>query len=265
MKDRRGGVKAGEMVLFTLFALSAPACAQEKKEEEGKPEREKPLPAVLEAGKFSAAEPGAALPEGWRPLTFKAIERHTTYQLVKDEGAVVVKAESKASASGLLREIEVDPRAYPILEWRWKVKDLLPGSDATRKEGDDYPARIYVTFRYDPEKVGFLERLKYRAARTVSGEYPPLAAINYIWGGAERGAAVPSPYTGRARMIVVEAGPEKLGRWVKEERNILEDYRKAFGEEPPPISGVAIMTDTDNTGGSAVAWYGDILFKKKSD
>jgi hypothetical protein len=63
-------------------------------------------------------------------------------------------------------------------------------------------------------------------------------------------------------MIIVESGAADLNRWVTEERNVYEDYKAAFGEEPPSISGVAIMTDTDNTGESATAFYGDILFKR---
>jgi hypothetical protein len=63
-------------------------------------------------------------------------------------------------------------------------------------------------------------------------------------------------------MFVVESGAGKVNQWVNEERNIFEDYKKAFGQEPPMISGIAIMTDTDNTGESATAYYGDILFKK---
>ena len=65
-------------------------------------------------------------------------------------------------------------------------------------------------------------------------------------------------------MIVVESGEAKLNRWVNEERNLYQDYKQAFGEAPPLISGVAIMTDTDNTGESATAFYGDILFKSGS-
>jgi hypothetical protein len=63
-------------------------------------------------------------------------------------------------------------------------------------------------------------------------------------------------------MIAVESGESKVNQWVCEERNILEDYKKAFGENPSMISGIAIMTDTDNTGESATAYYGDIIFKK---
>jgi len=63
-------------------------------------------------------------------------------------------------------------------------------------------------------------------------------------------------------IFVVESGKEKLNTWVSEEQNVYEDYKKAFGEEPPMISGVAIMTDTDNTGESATSYYGDIAFRK---
>jgi hypothetical protein len=63
-------------------------------------------------------------------------------------------------------------------------------------------------------------------------------------------------------MIVVRSGPSGVGTWVEEERNIYDDYKKAFAGEPPIINGVAIMTDTDNTKESATAYYGDIVFKK---
>jgi hypothetical protein len=220
-------------------------------------------PTVIEAGKFSAATVGNALPDGWKPLAFKKIERHTTYALVKDDNTVVVKAVAGASASGLTREIKINPKEYPVVEWRWKITDILKKGDVHRKEGDDYPARIYITFEFDARKLGFFERVKYEAVKILYGQYPPLGAINYIWENkAPIGTIVPNPYTDRVMMFVVESGSAKLNQWVNEERNVYEDYKKAFGEEPPMISGIAIMTDTDNTGESATAYYGDILFKK---
>jgi hypothetical protein len=218
---------------------------------------------TIEVGKFSAATAGQKLPDGWKPLTFKKIEKHTTYTLVRDDDTVVVKAVAEASASGLTREIKIDPKEYPIVQWRWKVMNILKKGDVHRKEGDDYPARIYITFEYDPSKLSFFEKAKYEAIRLLYGEYPPLAAINYIWESkAPVGTMVPNPYTDRVMMFVVESGAAKLDQWVSEERNVYEDYQKAFKEEPPMISGVAIMTDTDNTGESATAFYGDIIFKK---
>jgi hypothetical protein len=218
---------------------------------------------VIEVGKFSTEALGNTLPGGWKPLTFKKIERHTTYTLIQDDHTVVIKAVAEASASGLVREIKINPKEYPIVEWQWKVTNILKKGDVYKKEGDDYPARIYITFEYDASKLGFFERAKYEAIRLLYGQYPPTAAINYIWESkAPIGTMVPNPYTDRAMMFVVESGEEKLNQWVSEKSNFYEDYKKAFGQEPPLISGAAIMTDTDNTGESATAYYGDILFKK---
>jgi len=218
---------------------------------------------MIEVGKFSAATVGKGLPDGWKPLAFKKIEKHTTYTLVKDDNNVVIKAVAEASASGLTREIKINPKEYPIVQWRWKVTNVLKKGDVHRKEGDDYPARIYITFEYDSSKLSFFEKAKYEAIRLLYGEYPPLAAINYIWESkAPVGTMVPNPFTDRVMMFVVESGSMKVNQWTDEERNVYEDYKRAFGEEPPMISGIAIMTDTDNTGESATAYYGDILFRR---
>ena len=218
---------------------------------------------VIEVGKFSAATPGGSFPEGWKPLVFKKIEKHTIYSLVKEDDTVAVKAVAVASASGLTREIKINPKEYPLVKWRWKISNILKKGDVHKKEGDDYPARIYITFEYDPTKLSFFERRKYDAIKLIYGEYPPIGAINYIWESkAPKGTRVPNPFTDRVIMIVVESSEAKVNQWVSEERNIFEDYKKAFGMEPPLISGVAIMTDTDNTGESATAYYGDIVFEK---
>ena len=219
-------------------------------------------PVTLEVGKFSAAKAGGAFPDSWQPLTFEKIAKHTEYSLVNDNGTVAVKAVSRGSASGLVRAVDIDPIRYPVIEWRWKVENILKKGDVTRKDGDDYPARLYVTFKYDSSKVGFFERAKYEAIRMARGEYPPMGAITYIWESKSPvGTIVPNPYTEQVKMIVLQSGEEKVGRWVNESRNLVEDYRKAFGGNPPRISGVAVMTDTDNTRESAIAYFGDIVLR----
>ncbi len=222
--------------------------------------------ARVEIGTFSAATADGPWPNGWKPLTFPKIPQHTTYRLVKDGDRVAVKAASQASSSGLTKETLIDPKEYPIIQWQWKVSNVLKAGNVAKKEGDDYPARIYVTFQYDSQKVGLFGKAKYEAAKLIYGQYPPLGAINYIWESrAPVGTAVPNPYTEQVHMIVVETGSTKLNTWITEERNVYEDYKRAFGQEPPMISGVAIMTDTDNTGESAEAYYGDIVLKKRSE
>jgi DUF3047 family protein len=222
--------------------------------------------ARLEIAAFSAATPGGPRPDGWKPLTFPKIPHHTNYSLVKEGERIVVKATSQASSSGLTREVRIDPGAYPIIQWQWRVANILKAGDVAKKEGDDYPARMYVTFQYDSQKVGLFGKAKYEAAKLIYGQYPPLGAINYIWESRTPvGTTVPNPFTDQVQMIVVESGSTKLNTWITEERNVYEDYKRAFGEEPPMISGVAIMTDTDNTGESATAYYGDIVFKKRPE
>ncbi len=214
----------------------------------------------LADGKFSAASPGGVIPREWQPLTFAKIDRHTHYQLVDDGGATVIRAQSEASASGLTRAVRIDPAQYPLLRWRWKVSHVITAGDVRSRQGDDYAARIYITFAYQPDKVSLGRRLKHQAARILYGDLP-IGAINYIWDNKTPvGTIVSNSYTDSVKMIVVESGNEKSGLWVEEERNIYQDYKRAFGEEPPMISGVAIMTDTDNTGASATAFYGDIIF-----
>ena len=220
-------------------------------------------PGHLEAGLFSSARPGGNLPDGWQPLSFSRIERHTDYSLVEDDGTVVVKAVSNQSASGLTRTLSITPVDYPVIQWRWKVNNILQKGDVTSKAGDDYPARIYITFAFNPDKAGYLERLKQEAARLIQGQDVPYRAISYIWGSnSPAGTMIANSYTDRAMMFVVQSGATRLQQWVTEQRNVYKDYKKAFGEEPTMISGVAIMTDTDNTRESAIAWYGDIVFRK---
>lgn len=218
---------------------------------------------VLEVGKFSVGIDGGTLPDGWKPLIFPKIPRHTTYTLVKEDGTVAVKAVSDGASSGLTREITINPREYPIVQWRWKVANVLSKGDVFHREGDDYPARLYITFEYDPSKVGFFEKAGREAYRMIYGKQLPLGAINYIWeSSAPVGTVTPNTYTKQSMMFVLESGKAKLNAWVIEERNVYEDYKKAFGDEPPMINGVVIMTDTDNTQEKATAFYGEIVFKK---
>ncbi len=217
---------------------------------------------MIEVAKFSSGTVGQAMPDGWKLLTFKKIPKHTSYEVVKDGGVTIVKAVSEASASGLIKPVVIDPKEYPIVRWRWKIDNVLKGSDVTLKEGDDFPARLYITFEYDPDKVSFGKKLKFKAGQALFGDIP-IAALNYVWDTkAPVGVIVENAYTDFAKMVIVESGTQNVGLWIDEERNIYEDYKKAFGEEPPMINGIAIMSDTDNTKEQATAYYGDIVFQK---
>lgn len=173
---------------------------------------------------------------GWNTKIFKG---RTEYLPVQEDGKTVVKAHSVASASGLFKDVKLDPTRFRYLHWSWKINATIKNGNERTKSGDDYAARVYVVF---PGR--FFWQTK---------------AINYIWANRlAKEESIPNAFTGNAMMLAVESGSDKSGIWVTEERDVLADYRRLFGEKPREIGAIAIMTDTDNTGGEATAWYGDI-------
>ncbi|MDA3832222.1 MAG: DUF3047 domain-containing protein, partial [Spirochaetales bacterium] len=216
----------------------------------------------LIVGNFSVQPVDGALLEGWQPLFFDGVDNHTVYTHILEDGVGVIQASSAQSSSGLVRNISIDVNEYSTLSFRWKIQKSIPAADLTQKKGDDAPARVYITFAYDSSQVSWWEVVKFEAIKLIYGEYPPIGALTYVWASHELpGTILDSPYTNRVKIIVLESGTAQQGQWLAEQRDIQADYQKAFGvRDVPLISGVAIMTDTDNTGEQAVAWYGDIIF-----
>ena len=191
----------------------------------------------------------------WAPLTFPKIKKHSLYTIVNEGGRSYLKTESHASASAIIYKKTFNVYEYPRMRWRWKVDHVFVIGSPKEKSGDDYPIRVYVMFQYDPQKAGLADRMSYGVAKTIYGTYPPHSTLNYVWTGheiAER--IITSPYTDKAKMILLEKGRHKIGTWVEESVNILEDYRKAFGKDPPAEASIAIMNDSDNTGENAVSY-----------
>lgn len=215
------------------------------------------------AAAFSAAQPGTTLPAGWLPLESANIRVRTRYTLVDDNGTTVLRADSERGASGISRQMRINPSDLPWLRWRWKISNLIETADLRTKDGDDFPARIYVMFDYPIEKLPFLERNKLRLARTLFDPNLPAATLCYVWDNkAAAGTIASSAYTDRVKIIVVESGARQVRQWVNVERNIARDFRAAFGEDAPPVSAIAVAIDTDNTGTFATAHFGDISFNK---
>jgi len=217
-------------------------------------------PPSLRIGDFSGQAPSNSVPDGWEQIRFGDNESSTRYDLVRRDSAVVLRARSSNGASGLITHQRVDLEQYPILEWRWRVDRLSAGADVTKETRADAAARVYVTFDYDG--LGLLDRIRLALLRRVGYSDAPSRALNYLWArenGQER--VVESPYTDQIMIMPVRSGRGQTGEWVRERRNVLADYRRAFGDSPPAVNGVAIMTDTDNTADSARAFYGDIVFR----
>ncbi len=176
----------------------------------------------------------------WQPKAFKGV---TDYRLVRMEGVTVLRASSESSASGLYRELTIDLTRTPYLNWSWRVAGTLGALHEQSKVGDDYPARLYVAVR------GGLAFWRSRA-------------LNYVWSSSTAvGTHWPNAFAGAAvMMLAVRSGERDVGRWVPERRNVREDWRRLFGEDIRQLDAVALMSDSDNAGGRALAFYGDIYF-----
>ncbi|QQS53628.1 MAG: DUF3047 domain-containing protein [Candidatus Competibacteraceae bacterium] len=176
---------------------------------------------------------------GWQTKSFQG---ETRYTFDGKSGQRALFADSRGGASGLYREIRVDLKRTPFLNWSWRVDRVLEGVDERGKAGDDYPARVYVVVS------GGLAFWKTRS-------------LVYVWAsGQPMGATWNNAYTSNARVMALRSGMRDAGRWVSEKRDIRADFQQLFGEEIDAIDAVALMTDTDNSGQSATAWYGDIVF-----
>jgi hypothetical protein len=248
---RRGAIAA-------LAAAALAGCAIEPVQ----PPEGIQLPAI---GRFSSAKPGDVLPSGWRVWQLSGFKRPTEYRLIDHEGRTVVFARARSSASGLIFPISVDPSEYRYLHWHWNVPALIHRADNTRRATEDSPARIVIAFDGDRSKLPLEERLFADQFRMFTKQEFPYAILMYIWENrAPVGSVIENLHTSRIRMIVADSGDANLGTWREETRNLYEDYRRAFGEAPGPVKSVAIMTDTDNTGEEAEAYYGDIAFLRSA-
>lgn len=175
----------------------------------------------------------------WKPKEFSGTTR---YEPVRQNGQRVLKAVSDGSASGLYLKRTIDLHKTPLLRWRWRVDNVFSGIDETSRSGDDYPARVYVV-----------------AAHPVF--FWKTRALTYVWSSSQpRGSTWLNAFTDNARMIAVRSGRDGLKEWHQESRNVREDFRRYFGKDVRYVNAVAIMSDSDNAGGRAVAYYGDISF-----
>lgn len=192
---------------------------------------------------FSAGLDKEGLPKGWELKQWFGNTRKI--ETVEEAGVTALRLVSDNNSFGVYREKALNPKKTPILSWRWKVTRLPEGADVRDKKKDDQAAQMYVMFPRFPKMVN--TRL-----------------VGYIWEtSAPKMAKITSGKSSNTRYIVLQSGPENLGKWVTETRNVYEDYKTLFGEEPPEIGGITIMIDSDDTGSSAESYFTDIRIGKK--
>lgn len=210
---------------------------------------------------FSTARVGAALPSGWEEFRLGALKTPTVYRFTEVQGVVVLHAHAEAAASGLLAPVRFDINAAPILQWRWKIANLIEGADNAVASRDDSPVRIVLNFNGDRSRLSLGDKAASAIARSATGHELPYAELMYIWSNrAPVGTVIANPHTRRIEMVVATSGAASVGQWVTLRRNVVEDFRRAFNESPGLLFEVGVLTDTDNTGATVDAWYGDIQF-----
>jgi len=219
---------AGLLAVALLIVVSAPAAD----------------PATDVVENWSGQPAGkTGIPEGWKGQSWGSPKYDFRIEVV--DGRKVLRARSDGDSSAIAKEVKVNVTTWPILQWSWQVVKLPTGGDARKSATDDEAAQIYVLFPRFPSAV---------RSRIIS----------YIWDTtAPVGSTFKSEKTGLVTYIVVRSGPSELGKWLTESRNVLEDYKKIYGENPSEdVGAISILIDSNDTRSSAESFFGEILFRK---
>ena len=212
---------------------------------------------------FSEAR-GSKLPVPWRSVGLPGSSKPLTrFDLVPVDGATVLRVLADHSYANLVHDLPdvMMPRGTQ-LRWRWRLEQVLPDADLRHRETDDTALKVCLLFNAPAEHLGPLEQGLLGVARALSGENLPAATLCYVWDNTlPVGTVLNNAFTARIRMIVVDSGSRGLGHWVSHQRDVAADFGRAFGREfptLPPLEGVAVGADADNTGGHSVGFVGDV-------
>jgi hypothetical protein len=210
--------------------------------------------------RFSSMAPGP-LQKPWRMLSLAKVPA-ADLALVAEEGAVVLRSRSAAASGTAAHALDVNPSGLR-LSWRWKIDRVVEKADLARKDGDDFAARVYVFYDFPRRELSLAERAKLAVAELFYGERIPTAAICYVWDNRHPpGTSRWNPYSGRVRTVVLRSGSP--GAWQEERRDLEADFRAAFERsDVPRVTGIGAGNDTDQTGETVTAWFGDFLLERR--
>jgi hypothetical protein len=216
-----------------------------------------PLPDEI-ASRATAPAPQVPQADGWHAVALPGKAR-TRYEATQKDGRAAWAAVSQRSASLWRKRMHVPASELSEVSFSWWVQDLPTQGSVAEAERADASARVVFAFHGDLSRLPTRHRVMAELAEMISGEKPPYATLMYVWDtGLPVGSVVPSPRSDRIRKIVVDSGPGQLRLWRDHRRNLVQDFRLAFGEEPGPLTGIALMTDSDNTRSQATSWYGEV-------
>jgi len=223
------------------------------------------LPVQDELPKFSAETARDGMPNGWNFYRIAPYKKNTIYRLENYQGKTVLGANSKTAASGLAVKLRPQQTNNLWLQWEWKALGAMPDADNTDRYRDDAPLRILVAFDGNKSKLPLKEKMTFEMANLISGQEMPYATLMYIWSGKSPvDTIITNAHTSRIKMIVVDSGWDNLDQWHTHQRDLAADYKRAYGEAPGEVIGVALLTDTDNTKSETRAFYGDIELIRKN-
>lgn len=197
--------------------------------------------------------------QDWTHLPLSKFKNDTLYSIELQDGHQVLRAEADDSASLYAIKFNAPSTEASALKWRWKTDALIAGADNRDQKREDAPLRVLLSFDGDRSSLSETEQFRIKMSKAISGAELPFATLMYIW--SEQVAletVISSAHTSQIKMLVVASGKSGLGQWHAMQRHIVNDYRRAFGAEPGRITGVSVMTDTDNTGKKALGWYADL-------
>jgi hypothetical protein len=190
-------------------------------------------------------------------------KRATRYSVERAEGPSVLRADADRSASMWRRRLQVGARELGTVSFSWMVPRVIEAADLTDGEFEDSPVRLVLAFDGDRSRLSTRDRAVFELMETLTGEVPPYATLMYVWDPrAEPELVIPGNRSSRIKKIVVDSGAQHLRQWRRHTRSIVEDFRRAFGEDPGPLVGVGLMTDSDNTQSRVRAYYGQVVLRR---
>jgi hypothetical protein len=168
------------------------------------------------------------------------------FTVVDVEGRRALHMRSQNEGSTISKDVKgkVDLKETPVLEWSWKAVALPRGGNSCQKATDDQAAQLYVVWPRFPEAV---------RSRIVG----------YVWDtSTPAGTVCKSEKTGTVTYVIVRSGPAELGRWLTERRNVRDDFKRIYGEEPDGPGALSLSVDSNDTRSSAESFIGPILFRR---
>ncbi len=187
---------------------------------------------------FSSGVDAKGVPRGWQ---VKEKSGKADFDVVKDGDLHALVLKSANTSFSLQKEVKVDVKQYPVLSWKWKVTKLPKDGDFRKSKTDDQAAQLFLAFT-------------------------KTKAIVYIWDtSAPQGlmeSTSPAPFM-TVKVVVVRSGPAETGKWISETRNVYEDFKKFYGEDPPVVSGMRLQINSQHTETSGESWFADVVFKKQ--